>query len=68
MGRWSKYILDRRVIISGKCVNMPWGGDQNTMVRGVKIPWEIGSLYHWSIYHGEGGGQNTMGRGSIFHG
>jgi hypothetical protein len=24
--------------------------------RGVKIPWIVGSIYHWE------GGQNTMGR------
>ena len=35
--------MDRRVIISVKCVNIPWEGDQNTMGRGVKIPWESGS-------------------------
>ena len=29
--------------------------------------WELTPLVGWSIYHGEGG-QNTMGRGSIFHG
>ena len=45
MGRWSKYILDRRVIISGKCVNTPLEGDQNTMGRGVKI-WVGGLIYH----------------------
>ena len=28
-------------------VNIPWEGDQNTMGRGVKIPMESGSLYHW---------------------
>jgi hypothetical protein len=38
-----QYIMDRRVIISGKCVNIPWEGDHNTMGRGVKIPWESGS-------------------------
>ena len=42
-----QYIMDRWVIILGKCVNIPWEGDQNTMGRGVKIPWESGSLYHW---------------------
>jgi hypothetical protein len=35
--------MDRRVIISGKCVNIPCEGDQNTIGRGVKIPWESGS-------------------------
>jgi hypothetical protein len=33
-----QYIMDRRVIISGKCVNIPWEGDQNTM-----------TLYPWCI-------------------
>jgi hypothetical protein len=65
-----QYIMDRRVIISGKCVNTPWEGDQNTMGEGCQNTmgkWEFIPLVGWSIYHGEGG-QNTMGRGSIFHG
>jgi hypothetical protein len=53
--------MDRRVIISDKCVNIPWGGVSKyhrkvgvyIIGRVVDIPW--------------GGGQNTMGRGSIFH-
>ena len=62
MGR-GQYIMDRRVIILGKC--------QYTMGRGSKYhgegcqntigKWEFIPLVGWSIYDGEGG-QNTMGR------
>jgi hypothetical protein len=72
MRRWSKYIMDKRVIISGKCVNTPWEGDQNTMGEGCQNTmgkWEFIPLVGWSIYHGEGvkipwvEDQYSMGRG-----
>jgi hypothetical protein len=62
----------------GKWVVMPRVGGQKyhghrgryIMVSGVKIPWEREIKIPWvsgSIYHGQGG-QNTMGRGSKYHG
>jgi hypothetical protein len=46
----------------GRGVKIPWVGGQITMDRVVKIPW-IGVRYTMGR-----GGQNTMDRGSIYHG
>jgi hypothetical protein len=49
----------------GRRLDIPWlGGILIPWVRGIKIPWVSGSIYHGK----GGGGQNTRGRGAIYHG
>ena len=43
-------------------------GGQNTMYSGIKIPWVEGVKIQWvGGQNTKSGGQNTMGRGLIYH-
>ena len=54
--------MDRRVIISGKGVNIPWGGVSK--YHGKVGVYTIGGVIDIPLV----GGQNTMDRMSIHHG